>query len=126
TRQGRHEHRAALDALIEEWTSGEDRYSLAAELTAAGVPASAVKHGGDIAVDPRLWRRGSLEMVDLTEDAPDLGVRPHIAAPWRYETTDLSLQEPAPTSLGRDNEYVFCELLGLSREELNRLEADGV
>jgi crotonobetainyl-CoA:carnitine CoA-transferase CaiB-like acyl-CoA transferase len=39
--------------------------------------------------------------------------------------TPREVWRAAPT-LGQDNEYVFCRLLGLSREELESLQSSGV
>jgi crotonobetainyl-CoA:carnitine CoA-transferase CaiB-like acyl-CoA transferase len=45
--------------------------------------------------------------------------------PFRQDGVDRWLRTPAPT-LGQHNEAVLCGLLGLRREELRSLEAEGV
>lgn len=126
TRPGRMEHRAVIDEAIENWTRTQQRDQLVQALNAAGVPVAAVEGPREIATDPRLWRRRALEMVDITDAAPELGLAAHHGAPWRFEHTDLSLQESPPAGLGRDNDYVFGEILGLSQSERDRLEREGV
>jgi crotonobetainyl-CoA:carnitine CoA-transferase CaiB-like acyl-CoA transferase len=126
TRVGRMECRAEIDARLEEWTRTRDRDELAAALRAAGVPALPVQDGRDVTLDPLFWRCGALEMVDLTPVAPEVGVAPHNAAPWRFARTRVPLQEPPPAALGRDNDAVFSGLLGLGADEVRRLEEIGV
>ena len=45
--------------------------------------------------------------------------------PFRYESVERWLRTPAPT-LGQHNEPVLCGMLGLSRDRLRELEAEGV
>ena len=63
---------------------------------------------------------------DLTSVAPEIGVAPHNAAPWRFARTAARLQDPPPATLGRDNEYVFRDLLGLTAERRRRLGESGI
>ena len=45
--------------------------------------------------------------------------------PWRFSKTPASIRQPAPL-LGQHNHYVLNELLGMSEEEIQRLEQEGV
>jgi crotonobetainyl-CoA:carnitine CoA-transferase CaiB-like acyl-CoA transferase len=119
-------HRHEIEARLEEWTRAHDRDALAARLRAAGVPAMPVQDGRDVTLDAWFWRRGALELVDLTSVAPDIGVAPHNGPPWRFARTEMRLQEPPPATVGRDNEQVFCDLLGLTPVHLRRLEESGI
>ena len=90
-------------------------------LQQAGVPAGVVQSGGDLAADPHLAARGFVE----TTHHPVLGDMPMAGLPMQFSSGG---HEPyaSPPPLGADNEYVITELLGHSREELERWEADQV
>jgi benzylsuccinate CoA-transferase BbsF subunit len=126
TRAGRHAHRREIDAQLDRWTRTRERDALVAELTRAGVPAAVVQDARDVVLDAHFWRRGALELADLSTVSEEIGVAPHLSAPWRMARADPRLLQPPPAALGSDNDYVFRELLGLSADELEALEACGV
>lgn len=67
TAEGRLARRAALDELIEAWTSAEEKRTLARRLQAAGVAAAPVQSAPEWLADPHLEARGyftSLETPD--------------------------------------------------------------
>ena len=121
TMDARHEHSAALDAAIGEWTAPRDKRELMHALQAAGVPAGAVLSAPELLADPHLGARGFF--VEL--DQPDVG-------PIRYPGTPVVLDgasaqdwTAAPT-LGEHNEEVLGELLGLDADEIASLYGRGV
>jgi benzylsuccinate CoA-transferase BbsF subunit len=75
----------------------------------------------DLFHDPHCRERGYLVQVEHPEAGP-LYV---LAPPWKFTATPAKVTRPAPV-LGEHNEYVFGTLLGLSREEIAKLAADGV
>jgi crotonobetainyl-CoA:carnitine CoA-transferase CaiB-like acyl-CoA transferase len=91
------------------------------QLQEAGVPAGVVQSGADLAADPHLAARGFVETVRH----PVLGEMAMAGLPLHFSEGS---HEPyaSPPSLGADNEYVITELLGHSREELARWEAEQV
>ena len=115
------EHVDALEAVITAWTREQDRDELAARLRAEGLEAAEVLDMGDLFEDPQLHHRG------------------HFATMWhqvigehRYETLGFRLQDPPPSmrspgpTLGRDNDEVYGDVLGLDPAAIQRLRDDGV
>jgi benzylsuccinate CoA-transferase BbsF subunit len=114
------ENKEALDALIGEWTQKHTAEEVMALLQKRGVAAGVVQDARDLAKDPQLKERGFF--VEL--DHPELGKTVSDATPIRLSESPPRYR-PAPL-LGQDNEYVYGELLGLSRGEMNRLKERGV
>ena len=50
---------------------------------------------------------------------------PLASMPFRFASVDRWIRTPAP-GLGQHNEAVLCGILGLSKEALRALEAEGV
>jgi crotonobetainyl-CoA:carnitine CoA-transferase CaiB-like acyl-CoA transferase len=122
TRAGRRAGHDAIDARLRAWTSRRDRAELVAELRALGIPASEVANPCRLLqTNPQLQSRRYFE----TPEHPVVGAMPLPSLPFRQDGVDRWLRTPAPT-LGQHNEAVLCGLLGLRREELRSLEAEGV
>lgn len=119
TRQGRVQHREALDTLIAQWLAPCDGDALAQRLQQAGICAHVSWNMQDIAADPHLLSRKALVKVS----APDIPPRLAVGAPARFgRTTDVGIRRLTP-ELGQDEDYVFGELLGLSAAQRQDLEA---
>jgi crotonobetainyl-CoA:carnitine CoA-transferase CaiB-like acyl-CoA transferase len=58
-------------------------------------------------------------------DRSRLGKYMIIAPPWKLSATPARIVQDAP-SIGEHNEYVFGKLLGMSQEEIIRLQEEGV
>jgi crotonobetainyl-CoA:carnitine CoA-transferase CaiB-like acyl-CoA transferase len=117
----RHRNQAALHVTIAGWTRTQDRLAAAAALQADGVPAMAVLTMQDILEDEHLAARGFFETISH-EAAGEWQVEsPH----WRMSDTPAHIRLPAP-GFAEHNHYVFRELLNLSAEQINELEAEGV
>ena len=121
TGEARQKQTAQLDALLGEWVAGEDAETLAGRLRAAGVPAAKSQNSEELIGDPWLWDRGFYCFVSDHRE----GQRPMIGAPWRMSQTQATITRGAP-DLGEHNSYVFCDLLGLSEQELQQLIDEGV
>jgi crotonobetainyl-CoA:carnitine CoA-transferase CaiB-like acyl-CoA transferase len=73
----------------------------------------------DIAEDAHLRARAAVTEVS----APGIPSRPAVGAPARFSrSSDVGIRRLTPT-LGRDEDYVFGELLGLSSAQRADLEA---
>jgi benzylsuccinate CoA-transferase BbsF subunit len=118
---GRLHHRAELDELIGAWTSRQDAFELMNRLQEAGVAAGVVQSGADLAADPQFAARGFIQ----TTSHPVLGDMPMAGLPLQFTNGG---HEPyaSPPPLGADNEYVITEILGHSREQLERWEREEV
>jgi benzylsuccinate CoA-transferase BbsF subunit len=110
-----------LDAIVERWTRARPAAEAVESLQRAGVPAMRVHVDDSIAGDPHLLARGFFQEVEH----PVIGRRRVLGAPWRFESSRVGVRTPAPL-LGQHNHDVLGRILGLPREEIERLIADGV
>ncbi len=120
-------HAAALDSLIEDWTSRRDAYDVMATLQAAGIAAGVVQTIEDqFRHDRQLAARQFFESVEhecrgtVIANGIPLGLS---ATPGRTGC--------AGRAVGADNDYVFLELLGMTQQEMQQyveigaIEVDG-
>lgn len=119
--EGRQRNHKELDKLIGEWTRGRTHYEVMRLLQEAGVRAGAVLGIAEMMEDPHYRARGFFEMVAH----PEAGTHPHPGVAWKMGRTPGSIRRPAPC-FAEHNEYVFGELLGMSRNELERLQREAV
>ncbi len=117
----RYRNQTALDEIISEWTRRQDKNPAAEMLQAAGVPAMPVLTVQEVFEDEHLRARGFFEPVSQAVAGEWEMEAPH----WRMSDTSAHVRVPPPW-FGEHNHYVFGELLGLSREEIAALEAEGV
>lgn len=116
----RGEHKEEVDALVESWTMQHTKHEVMAILGEGGVPCGAVLNASDIHNDPHLEERGMI----TTMDHPARGKFKMPGFPVQLADSPVEM-EHAPL-LGEHNLEVYDELLGLTREEVKALEADGV
>lgn len=117
----RWQHQDALDAHLAQWTATHEATELMEMLQAEGIPAGPSLNTTDLLADPHLQARG----VFTELAAPQGGSHFTIGAPWSIEPGLQPTYTPAP-NLGEDNDYVLRTLLGMSRAEIDQLEADQV
>ena len=117
----RYENQDELDEIISEWTRDKDNYMVMERLQKAGVAAAPTMSSKRLFEDPHVRDRG----VFLQVQHPVIGQDWVIAPPWRLSETPARIHRHAPL-LGEHNEYVFGELLGMSTEEIKRLEKEKV
>jgi len=120
-RGSRWRNRRALDQFVEGWTKDRGAAETAALLQRAGISATPCPGPAGLAHDPQLEARGFFSSVVH----PVLGRREVVGAPWTLPGTPPSVERPAPL-LGEHNAYVLSELLGMSPDELTRLQEEGV
>jgi len=120
-REMRLDHADAVDARIAAWTRERDPHEVMHALQAAGVAASAVQTTEDqVERDPHLAARGFFEAIahekkgEVIANGIPLGLT---GTPGRTAQ--------AGERIGRDNDYVFGEVLGIPSQERARLEALG-
>lgn len=116
TAASRHTHRQVLHGEIEHWTMTREAGEAEQRLQAAGIAAHVSCDMEDIAHDRHLRDRGTI--VDI-EDTTGRG-RAALKAPLRFSTSEVGMKRGTPR-LGEDEDYVFGELLGLSREDRQSL-----
>jgi len=108
-----------LDGILERWTRERDPREAMEILQRAGVAAMVVHTGASIGKDPHVRARGVFERVIH----PRIGEKAVVRPPWRLE--GVRVRRAAPL-IGEHTEYVLEEILGLSRQEIDRLAEAGV
>jgi len=121
TAAGRREHEEELDRYIGEHARELSRERICADLRAAGVHVAPVLTISELFSDPQLASRGFWR--SLPHEV--LGTVVGMAPPFTLSATPARLERAGPL-LGADNEHVFGTLLGLGRDGVERLRAEGV
>ena len=117
----RYRNQDELDEVISAWTKDRTKEAVAEALQGAGVPAMPVLSVPDVFADEHLRTRGFFEPVSH----PIAGVWDIDGPHWHMSESPAHIRLPGPT-FAEHNRYVFSGLLGLSDDEIARLEADGV
>jgi len=118
---GRLKNADELDKLVEGWTSEHTAEEVMALLQEQGVAAGVVQDASNLANDPQLRARGFF--VEL--DHPELGKTISDATPIKLSDTPARYSRAAPI-LGQDNDYIYIQLLGMSKQEMAELRKQGV
>ena len=119
--EARWRHQDQLAVLIRDWTSQLDAHEAARVLQGAGVPAGPSLNTLELLSDPHLRERGFV----LDVDHPEAGRRPAWGLPWKTSGLPPPKTRHAPL-FGEHNQYVLCDLLGLSLGRVEELTALGV
>ncbi len=120
TAAGRKAREAEIDARLAAFTAAQESGALGARLQAAGAPAGMVQSCADLHLDPQLATRAAFPRVEH----PEMGRTPYET--WAFR---LSADQPPPRRaplLGEHTEDVLRGVLGMSREVIARLAADGI
>ncbi len=122
TNEARVQNQDALDAIIAEWTAPRSKHDIMDACQAVGVIGAAVQNAEEkVDWDPQLRHRQVFPVLPH----PETGMTKYEGYPVKLSRTPARLRRGAP--LWREhNRQVFGEILGLSGEEIARLEADGV
>jgi benzylsuccinate CoA-transferase BbsF subunit len=121
TEAGRLAGAPELEALVGAWTAPQVAADVESRLQRRGVPAHICSSSADWAADPQLAHRGHLRSMPH----PVFGTATVEGPRYLLSATPGVVERPAP-SLGQDNEYVLCKLLGYDRARYDALAADGV
>ena len=111
-----------LDKAMMSWTVGYEKHDLQTRIQAIGVPVSAVQTPEDridfdtTTRDFNLWP--IVEHSEIGEVAVD-------GNPVHFSDSEWNMNSGAPC-LGEDNEKVFTEILGLSKEDIRGLKQENV
>jgi crotonobetainyl-CoA:carnitine CoA-transferase CaiB-like acyl-CoA transferase len=103
------------------WTTTQTPLQVADALQAVGIEAVPVQDFRDCFEDPQLAHRGHLVALDH----PYMGEGRYERNGFRLSRNTSDYDRPGPT-IGQDTAWVLSDVLGLSREEQDRLAADGV
>ncbi|GMQ76153.1 MAG: CoA transferase [Gammaproteobacteria bacterium] len=117
---GRVEHQQEVDGAISRWTATLDSSEVLERLAEASVPSGPIYSVEDMMREPHFNERGMFETVQV--DGEPLKIPALVP---RLEDTPGETLWPGP-ALGEHNEEILGGRLGYSRDELQRLAADGV
>ena len=117
---GRADHAEQVEAMISEYTSSHTKREVMEALNDIGVPCGAVLNTVEVLEDPHLRGRGMV--VDLDDESR--GRYPALGCPIKVGTGTVPVNPPP--LLGEHSEEVLSTLLGMDREDLDRLTDSGV
>ncbi len=117
---GRKQHEEQLDKLISEWTASLNAEEVMERLQKAGVEAAVVK-GKDLFDESHIVQSWWREL-----EHPDAGKYITRMLPFSLSKVPQQTKKPFPANLGEDNQYVYTKILGLSEEECENLQKDGI
>jgi len=110
-----------LDEIVGAWAATQDDYAAMHALQAAGVAATPSLSNKALFEDPHVIERQAFVQVEHPVLKHDWVVAP----PWRLSETPATIRRRSPL-LGEDSRAVFEELLGMSGDEIRRLEEEQV
>ena len=109
-----------LNKYIGAWTKKHTAEEVFRSLQEKGIAAGPSHRIDELFIDPHLKDRKFF----VDPEHPEVGKRPLPGLPWK--TSGISPHIEHAPLLGEHNEYVFCELLGLSLEEFAELVGDSI
>jgi crotonobetainyl-CoA:carnitine CoA-transferase CaiB-like acyl-CoA transferase len=121
TLANRERDRAKVDAYVGQWTAKYDRAELLQHCDQAQVPCGPVYSIDEIFDDPQYAARGNILRIK-DERVGELAI-PNLVPLLSDTPGEVKWLGPP---LGAHNDEVYKELLGMSAEEIHRLEAKGV
>jgi CoA:oxalate CoA-transferase len=117
----RAEHMEEFNQLVTVWTMERTMDEIDRLAIQFGVPCSPVRSVRDVVSDAQLEYRHF--WVEL--DHPAAGRLKYPGAPFQMSATPWRAGRAAPL-LGQDNEKIYCQMLGYSREDLVRMRQAGI
>ncbi|HYH40577.1 MAG TPA: CoA transferase [Burkholderiales bacterium] len=121
TTAARRERRDSVAAIIQEWSSARPKAEVVKALGDGGVPAAVVNNVAEMIADPQVKARDMF--VDY--DHPTYGPLKVTGTPLKLSETPGRVETLAPEP-GEHNEEIFVGMLGHSKDELTKWEAEGV
>jgi crotonobetainyl-CoA:carnitine CoA-transferase CaiB-like acyl-CoA transferase len=121
THHARGEHQLELDDMISAWTKSWSSADLLAHLEMHGVPAGKIYKAPDMLEDPHFKAREAIIKVQ----------HPAFQNLWMQNVFPKLSETPgevawAGPELGQHNEEIYGDILGMSRQQMNNLEDEGV
>jgi crotonobetainyl-CoA:carnitine CoA-transferase CaiB-like acyl-CoA transferase len=110
-----------INGVVADWAGALSSDEVEARCIEHGVPVGTIYDAADILADPHMAARGDI----VTVDDPVAGPLRQQAPFPRLDGKAPATPAPAP-ALGQHNREVWCDLLGLSADELTDLHSAGV
>ncbi|MFH1480919.1 MAG: CoA transferase [Pseudomonadota bacterium] len=117
----RWQNQTELDEIITQWTRNQDYYQVMQTLQKVGIAAAPVLSAKGLYEDPHLRERRIFRQIQHPEAGHDWVVAP----PWRLSATPAAIRSHSPL-IGEHNHEIFHGLLGISADEIKRLEEEEV
>ena len=110
-----------VDRLISRWARRKSKKKIFHKLTREGLPCGLVYNLKELMEDPHIARR---KMFLSTKD--DLGKK-HVIIGNHIKLSTYKLKiQPPPTNPSYHNVEVYTKILGLSKEELEKLKKENI
>ena len=120
TPEMRYQNRASVDEMLSAWTINYDKREVMKMLGEAGVAAGAVFDTRDLSEDPHMKKRG----IFVTVQHP---VRGDFTMPgFPVKMSDSFVPVTCAPMLGAQNDEVYAELLGMSRDQVAELRSSKI
>ncbi len=120
TPEMRYQNRASVDEMLSAWTLNYDKREVMKMLGEAGVAAGAVFDTRDLSEDPHMRKRGMF----VTVQHP---VRGDFTMPgFPVKMSDSFVPVTCAPMLGAQNDEVYAELLGMSRDQVAELRTSKI
>ncbi len=116
----RWENKAALEAIVSDWTRQRSKHEVMRVLGDAGVPCGACLDTGEVLEDPHLRAR---EMI-VDVDYPTRGTYQTVGSPIKLSASPVTVRRPP--LLGEHTADLLGSLCGLDADAVAKLKADGV
>jgi len=120
TAQGRKRREQELEAAITAWTRERPWAEVVRLLQARSVPSYHVLSNQGVAEDEQLNALGVFTEIEH----PEVGVRRHVGAPWRFGGSDLGIDRCAPL-LGQHTNEVLRDVLRYDEARIAALIQSG-
>jgi len=117
---GRCANRDACNAIVASWTAERGRAEVVEILNRAGIPVGPVNSYGDIARDPHVLERDSLQQTRIEDGS----VVPMCGPVAKFSRTPTRVRKGAP-ALGQHNDEILAEI-GVDASSRVRLKNAGV
>jgi CoA:oxalate CoA-transferase len=117
----RYQHRNEIDEVISAWTKTKTSREIQDILKKADVPCTKLPSFDEVCNDPQLLSRNMIIEVEQ----PVSGKFKAPGSLFKFSKTPGKIDYPAPF-LGENNQDVLSEMLGLTDQEIARLDDEGV
>ncbi len=114
-------HEDELEQLVADWMVAQERDQAVALLADAGVRAAPVLDVAEVMASDALADRDFV----IEHEHPVVGIRPLPGVAWNASRSQMRVSRAAPC-LGADTESVLVEVLGMSHDQVQGLDEQGV
>jgi crotonobetainyl-CoA:carnitine CoA-transferase CaiB-like acyl-CoA transferase len=121
--EGRRKNSLLIDEIVMEWIKDKTQEEALSILQKKGVPSDCVPEIPEVLEDPQLKHRGMIQELEHPKRGKT-GLK-SAGFPIRFSELPSEPYAPAPYP-GKDNEEIYLGLLGLSKEDMEKMKGEGV